>query len=112
MKQHIAVIKKSYSNNTSKKQWRGIELLLCWSSVVATKHISDLINEARNMFANMIQSLSLKNHKVQDGMFSAQQNLSKQSDMSDQLVNYAYLLFVLHQLHQPAHDSVLQWLQQ
>ncbi len=107
MKRYGELVSTVYKTHQLKKQWRGIELLLCWSNLSAAEHMTELVADARITFANMLVEFDVEHGE----MFNANTNLTRQSDMPDQLVNYAYMLFVLKQLHQPKHHSILKWLQ-
>ncbi len=107
MKRYSDLVSTVYKTQKLKKQWRGIELLLYWSNLSAANHITELAVDARITFANMLVTFDVEHGE----MFNANVNLTRQSDMPDQLINYAYMLFVLKQLHQPKYHSVLKWLQ-
>ncbi len=76
--------------------------------MVAAQHIVKLVDTTQQMFASMLHLLS---NQSQLAIFNAGENLTSKKDLPNQLVEYSYLLFVLHQLHQPTNYKILKWLQ-
>ncbi len=110
MVKYKSISQRVYHNVFDILEYRGMELVLCLSMVLACEAIGkDHLNEtARCMLADMLSQFDVNQHHL----FDIDHNIKcvKKQDIPNHLIECSYLLFVLKQLLSPAHSKLLSWL--